>query len=80
MYISLGTPLEKIYVTEHNNQRDYFSFYDYEYSLDLSKQSELLIEEKDLFEGLKESYEWFKSNSDEVIRKDYINFIKQNFE
>ncbi len=79
-YKVVGTPLEKIYVTEHNNQRDYFSFYDYEYSLDVSKQSELLIEEKDLFEGLKESYEWFKSNSDEVIKKDYINFIKQNFE
>lgn len=42
-YKVVGTPLEKIYVTEHNNQRDYFSFYDYEYSLDLSKQSELLI-------------------------------------
>lgn len=79
-YKVVGIPLEKIYVTDHNNQRDYFSFYDYEYSLDVSKQSELLIKEKDLFEGLKESYEWFKSNSDEVIKKDYINFIKQNFE
>ena len=53
-YKVVGTPLEKVYVTEHNNQRDYFSFYDYEYSLDVTKQSELLMEEKDLFEGLKE--------------------------
>ncbi|WMJ81623.1 NAD-dependent epimerase/dehydratase family protein [Clostridium sp. MB40-C1] len=79
-YKVVGKPLEKIYVTNHNNQRDYFSFYDYEYSLDVSRQAELLAEQKDLFEGLKESYEWFKDNSDEVAKKDYINFIKQNFE
>ncbi len=79
-YKVVGTPLEKIYVTNHINQRDYFSFYDYEYSLDISRQTELLAEQKDLFEGLKESYEWFKDNSDEVVKRDYINFIQQNFE
>lgn len=79
-YKVVGVPLEKIYITNHNNQRDYFSFYDYEYSLDVSKQSELLIEEKDLFEGLKESFEWFKDNYNEVVKKDYINFIEKNFE
>ena len=79
-YKIVGTPLEKIYVTNHNNQRDYFSFYDYEYSLDVSRQCELLSEQKDLFEGLKESYEWFKDNYDEIVKKDYINFIEQNFE
>ncbi|GAA0180946.1 SDR family oxidoreductase [Clostridium sediminicola] len=79
-YKVVGTPLEKIYVTNHDNQRDYFSFYDYEYSLDVSKQAELLSEQKDLFEGLKESYEWFKDNFDEVAKKDYINFVQQNFE
>lgn len=79
-YKVVGAPLEKVYITNHNNQRDYFSFYDYEYSLDVSKQSELLIEEKDLFEGLKESFEWFKDNPNEVVKKDYINFIQKNFE
>lgn len=78
-YKVVGTPLEKIYVTEHNNQRDYFSFYDYEYSLDVTKQSELLMEEKDLFEGLKESYKWFKNNYNEVEKKDYIKYIEENF-
>ncbi len=73
-------PLEKIYVTNYNNQRDYFSFYDYEYSLDISRQSELLIKQKDLVEGLNESYEWYKNNFDEIIKKDYINFIRKNFE
>lgn len=73
-YKVVGMPLERIYVTNHNNQRDYFSFYDYEYSLDVSKQSELLIEEKGLFEGLKESFEWFNNNSDEIIKKRLYKF------
>ncbi|MDU5722294.1 MAG: NAD-dependent epimerase/dehydratase family protein [Clostridium butyricum] len=78
-YKVVGIPLEKVYVTKHNNQRDYFSFYDYEYSLDVTKQSELLMEEKDLFEGLKESYKWFKNNYNEVEKKDYIKYIEENF-
>ena len=79
-YKVVGKPLEKVYVTNHNNQRDYFSFSDYEYSVDVSRQSQLLPEQKDLFQGLKESYEWFKNNSNEVIKKDYIKFIEENFE
>lgn len=79
-YKVAGMPLEKIYVTNYKNQRDYFSFYDYEYSLDISRQSELLIKQKDLVEGLNESYEWYKNNFDEIIKKDYINFIRKNFE
>ncbi|WP_196051292.1 NAD-dependent epimerase/dehydratase family protein [Clostridium butyricum] len=76
-YKVVGTPLEKVYVTKHNNQRDYFSFYDYEYSLDVTKQSELLMEEKDLFEGLKESYKWFKNNYNEVEKKITLNILKK---
>lgn len=79
-YKVVGTPLEKVYVTNHDNQREYFSFYNYEYVLDVSKQNELLLEQKDLFEGLKESYEWFKDNSCDVVKKEYITFIQQNFE
>ncbi|WP_234121645.1 NAD-dependent epimerase/dehydratase family protein [Clostridium hydrogenum] len=79
-YKVVGTPLEKVYVTNHDNQRDYFSFYNYEYALDISRQNALLPEQKDLFKGLKESYDWFKDNPNEVIKKDYIKFIKENFE
>ena len=71
-YKVAGMPLEKIYVTNYNNQRDYFSFYDYEYSLDISRQSELLIKQKDLVEGLNESYEWYKNNFDEIDRKSVV--------
>lgn len=79
-YKVVGAPLEKAYVANHNNQRDYFSFYNYEYILDVSMQKELLPEVKDLFEGLKESYEWFKDNRNEVVKKGYIEFIQKNFE
>ena len=77
-YKVVGTPLEKVYVTDHDNQRDYFSFNNYEYSLDVSRQNELLPRQKDLFEGLKESYEWYMDNSDEVVKKEYIEFIDKN--
>lgn len=79
-YKAAGVPLEKVYVTHHDNQRDYFSFYDYEYKLDVSKQNELLPEQKDLFQGLKESFEWYMNNSEQVVRKNYIEFITDNFE
>lgn len=79
-YKVVGTPLEKVYVTNHDNQRDYFSFYNYEYILDVSIQNEILPVQKNLFDGLKESYEWFKDNSDEVVKKEYIKFIQQNLE
>lgn len=79
-YKVVGAPLEKVYVTDHDNQRDYFSFYDYEYILDVTRQKELTLEEKSLYEGLKESYEWYRDNSEEVMKKGYIEFIQQNFE
>ncbi|MEF9951800.1 MAG: NAD-dependent epimerase/dehydratase family protein [Clostridium sp.] len=79
-YRVVGSPLEKVYIYNHSNQREYFSFYDYEYSLDVSKQNHLLSKEKDLFEGLIQSYEWYRNNTDDVVKKNYINFIQQNFE
>lgn len=72
--------LEKVYVTNHDNQRDYFSFHNYEYKLDVSKQNELHPSQKDLFEGLKESYIWYKENENEIIKKDYIDFLIKKYE
>ena len=74
-YKIVDVPLEKVYVTNHENQRDYFSFYDYEYELDVTKQNRILPVQKDIYEGLKESFEWYKDNYKEVVKKDYINFI-----
>ena len=57
-------------------QRKYFSFVDYEYYLDVSKQHELMPDVKDLYEGLKEAFIWYKDNSDKVNKKPYIEFIE----
>lgn len=79
-YQVVGTPLEKVYVHHHQNQRDYFSFYDYEYVLDVSQQQELLPVQKDLLDGLKESYEWYQQHENEVIKKEFIPYIETHFE
>lgn len=78
-YEAVGTPLEKVYVTNHENQRDYFCFADYEYSLDLTRQNQLLSNTKNLFEGLKESFNWYVNHQQDILRKEYINFIDTNF-
>lgn len=59
-------------------QRQYFSFYDYEYALDISAQKELLVELTPLQKGLEESYCWYKEHMKEVDKKDFINFIDSN--
>ena len=66
-------------VYDGTEQRKYFSFYDYEYLLDVSKQHELMPNEKDLYEGLKESFMWYRDNSDKVDKKPYIEFIDHTF-
>lgn len=78
-YKVVNKKLEVVHVYNHENQRDYFSFYDYEYVLDVSKQKSLLPKTKDLEEGLKESFEWYLNHSEDVIRKKYIDFIDENF-
>ena len=79
-YQIVNAPLEKRYVLQHPNQRDYFSFHDYEYLLDVTKQNQLLGPTKDLYKGLRESYNWYTAHPNEVIKKPYIDFIINNFE
>ena len=76
-YQVVGVPLNKVYVTKHDNQRDYFSFHNYNYVLDVTKQNQLLPSQKSLFEGLEESYQWYLDHPDEVVKKNYIEFIDQ---
>ena len=60
-------------------QRDYFCFYDYEYVLDVSKQNELMPDTIPLMQGLKEEFDWYKSNTDSVYyRKPYLKYIDEN--
>ena len=72
-------PEKKVFVTNHPQQRDYFSFYEYSYQLEVEKQNQLIPKQKDLLEGLKETYCWYSLNKGSVVRKDYISFIDSNF-
>lgn len=77
-YDIVGKELKTEYVDETQGQRDYFCFHDYEYELDLTKQTRLMPYTKPLEEGLKESYEWYKNHQDEVNKKPYFEYIDQN--
>ncbi|MBE5926349.1 MAG: NAD-dependent epimerase/dehydratase family protein [Lachnospiraceae bacterium] len=74
-YSVLGKTPEFKNVYDNTEQRKYFSFADYEYYLDVTKQHELIQDEKDLYEGLKEAFTWYKDNSGKVNKKPYIEFI-----
>ncbi|MBQ3516889.1 MAG: NAD-dependent epimerase/dehydratase family protein [Lachnospiraceae bacterium] len=76
-YDVVGAPLEIVNVDSAVEQRKYFSFYDYEYKLEVSRQKTLLDKTTDLCAGLKDAYEWYKSNKSEVRRKDFIAFIDE---
>ena len=59
-------------------QRNYFSFYNYEYYLDVSKQYEIFSDVTSMEDGLKEAYEWYVSNQSEVRVKPFIEYIEKN--
>lgn len=77
-YKVAGKIPEYINVYKDIDQRNYFSFYDYEYELDVSKQNKLLPQVKELEEGLKECYEWYIKNQNEVRKKPLTDFIDGN--
>ena len=78
-YKAVGKKAEFISVDESVSQRDYFCFYDYEYLLDVSKQTELMPDTLSLEQGLKEEFEWYKNNPESIYnRKPYIEFIDKN--
>ncbi|MCR5607142.1 MAG: NAD-dependent epimerase/dehydratase family protein, partial [Treponema sp.] len=64
-----------ISVPENIEQRNYFSFYNYEYYLDVSKQYSLMSDTISLEEGLKKSYKWYLENADKVKSKPFIEYI-----
>lgn len=79
-YDVAGAKLKTIPVRNHPNQRDYFCFYDYGYVLDVEKQNRLLPVQKDLSEGLAESFAWYREHPEDVAKKEYIRFITEHFE
>lgn len=60
-------------------QRGYFCFHDFEYVLDVTKQTALMPDTLPLEEGLKREYEWYVKNPDSVYyKKPYADFIDKN--
>ncbi|MDO4793353.1 MAG: hypothetical protein Q3993_04165 [Filifactor alocis] len=68
-------PLHTACVSETVDQRDYFSFYPYEYLLDVSAQKKLLPYETPLKKGLEASFDRYLKFPDEVATKPFMRFI-----
>ena len=77
-YRTVGKEVEFVSVPADVEQRRYFSFYDYEYYLDVAKQHALMPETKPLEAGLKESLAWYRDNRNCVNRKPMLQFIDEN--
>ena len=75
-YQAVGKTPEFVSMGKEIPQRDYFCFYDYEYVLDVSKQTELMPDTIPLDQGLQEEFEWYRDNPDSIYnRKPYMEFI-----
>lgn len=77
-YRLLGKQAEFINVVSDIDQRNYFSFYNYEYCLDVQSQNTFMSTTKPLEEGLKASLDWYLKNTDAVRRKPFIEYIDNN--
>jgi nucleoside-diphosphate-sugar epimerase len=77
-YEIAGKQADFVNVYGEIEQRNYFSFYNYEYYLDVSKQYELMKDVKSLNEGLTEAYNWYINNMDKVNKKPYMDYIDGN--
>lgn len=78
-YAAAGKEADLVPVWDGCEQRNYFSFYDYDYCLDVSAQCALMPEYMSLQEGLKEAYLWYRDHRDEVIRREYMAYIDSHF-
>ena len=79
-YEAANCPLSVHHVFSHPNQRDYFPFHNYSYVLDTTRQNKLLVQQKDLLQGLKESFLWYQSHPEDASKRGYLAFIDQNFQ
>jgi len=78
-YRIVGKNPEFVSVDKSVFQRSYFCFHDYDYELDVSRQSELMPDTLPLEEGLREEFEWYRDNPDSVYRRNpYMEYIDTN--
>lgn len=78
-YECVGKTPSFVNVYEDIEQRNYFSFYDYEYCLDVSRQCIIYPETIPMKEGLKDAAEWYLQHKEEVNRKPYFEYIDEHF-
>lgn len=74
-YKIVGKEVEFVNVWKVIEQRKYFSFYDYEYALDVREQYALMPQTEALETGLQEAYEWYLNNQHKVVKRPYMEFI-----
>lgn len=77
-YGSLGKVPIFVNVGEDIEQRNYFPFYNYEYYLDVNRQSKIYPETISLEDGLKDAANWYLEHSSEVNKKPYFEYIDKN--
>lgn len=77
-YEVLNKKPEIKYIDSSVPQRNYFPFLEYSYVLDVTRQNELMKNTIPLFDGLCESYEWYKNNRELIRRKPLFDYINQN--
>lgn len=77
-YKVVGKQPEFVNVYQDIEQRNYFSFYDYDYYLDISKQKKLMSTTESIEDGLHEAFEWYLEHPDMVNKKPYIAYIDNN--
>lgn len=77
-YKAAGKEIKKIFVDESHTQRDYFSFHDYDYKLDVERMLSLMPHTKPLYDGLCEEYAWYSQNKNAVIPKNYVDYINNH--
>lgn len=78
-YACFGKIPSFVNVNDDTDQRKYFCFYDYEYCLDVSRQNAIFSPTVSLDDGLKESSEWYQEHEKGVNKKNYFDYIDQNF-
>ena len=78
-YTAAGKEPELVNVYDDAEQRKYFCFSDYEYYLDVTKHYERMGDTMSLEDGIKEAFEWYLANKDEVNVRPYMQYIDENF-
>lgn len=77
-YECLGKTPSFVNVYDDIEQRNYFSFYNYEYYLDVSRQDKIYSKTIPFEDGIRDAAKWYLEHRSEVNRKPYFEYIDSN--